>query len=376
MMWRAVADKVAQEGGSVRLDSDVTRILWRGDRVSAVEIERGGRRELLAVTDVISSMPITELVKRLDPPPPPAVLEAAASLGYRDLLTVCLIVNQPSLFPDNWIYVHDPGVRVARIQNFKNWSADMVPDPAKSSLGLEYFCNEGDAFWNEADAALIDRARQELGRIGLADPADVEDGCVFRVRNAYPVYDSAYARHLAVVRSFVEGLRNCQTVGRNGLHRYNNQDHSMLTAQKAVRNLVFEERHDLWSVNTEPEYHEEVRKPLPPPDEAVGGLLDVLDPVAMGAAAGTIGALVLFLATMLLVLRGGPVIGPNLALVGQYLPGYSVTAFGSLLGLAYGGALGFAGGWTFARIRNVAPHLFIGLARRHNERRALARLLD
>jgi protoporphyrinogen oxidase len=375
MMWRAVAEKVAQEGGTVRLGTDVARIAWRGDRVVSVEVQRGASREVLPVTDVISSMPITELVKRLDPPPPPEVLEAAGSLGYRDLLAVCLIVNRPRLFPDNWIYVHDPGVQVARIQNFGNWSPDMVPDPAKSSLGLEYFCNEGDAFWSQDDAALVERGRRELERIGLARAEDVEDGCVFRVRNAYPVYDSAYARHLAVVRRFVEGLRNCQMVGRNGLHRYNNQDHSMLTAQKAVRNLVFHEGHDVWSVNTDPEYHEEVRRPAPP-EEAVDGLLEAFDPVAMGASAAAVSGLVLFLATLFLVLKGGAVVGPTLALVGEYLPGYGVTAPGSLLGLAYGGALGFAGGWTYAQLRNLAPSLFTSLARRQNERRALAGLLD
>jgi protoporphyrinogen oxidase len=170
---------------------------------------------------------------------------------------VCLIVDRPHLFPDNWIYVHDAGVKVARIQNFKNWSPEMVPDASKTSLGLEYFCQEGDAFWSLPDAEIIARGRSELERIGLARAQDVEDGCVFRVRNAYPVYDSVYAGHLAVLRGFMDGLSNCQTVGRNGLHRYNNQDHSMVTAMSAVENALFGAAHDLRSVNTDHEYHEE-----------------------------------------------------------------------------------------------------------------------
>src|SRR5262249_9118011 len=150
----------------------------------------------------------------------------------------CLIVNRAELFPDNWIYIHDPAVKVGRIQNFKNWSPEMVADQSKTSLGLEYFCTEGDALWGSTDAELGELARRELDRIGLAKYADIEDGCVFRVPKSYPMYDGEYATHLKVVRDFIEGLQNCHTIGRNGLHRYNNQDHSMLTGFYAARNLL------------------------------------------------------------------------------------------------------------------------------------------
>jgi protoporphyrinogen oxidase len=379
MMWRAVADEVARRGGSVCLGGEVTRIVREGSRLTAVEVSGNGTRRTVPATDVITSMPVTELVKRLDPPPPPEVLESARALRYRDLLTVCLIVDRAELFPDNWIYVHDPRVGVARIQNFKNWSPDMVPDAGKTSLGLEYFCNEGDALWCEEDAALVDRGRREVAAIGLARAEEVVDGCVFRVRNAYPVYDSAYAEHLAVVRRYVDGLANCQTIGRNGLHRYNNQDHSMLTAQQAVRNALFGERHDLWSVNTEAEYHEEAPRPAAaeePAAQAVAGLLEVLDPIALGASAAAVCATLLFLATMVLVVRGGVVVGPTLGLLAQYLPGYRVTGAGSFVGLAYGAGLGFGGGWAFAWLRNLAPLVFLSVARRQNELRALGRLLE
>jgi protoporphyrinogen oxidase len=186
-------------------------------------------------------------------------LDAAHKLKYRDFLTVCLVIKKADLFPDNWIYIHDPGVRVGRIQNFKNWSPDMVPDLTRSSLGLEYFCNEGDEVWTMPDAELVELGKRELEKTGLAQAADVEDGCVFRMAKSYPVYDADYASYLGLLRDFVDSLENFQTVGRNGLHRYNNQDHAMLTGMLAVRNLVLGEQNDLWSVNTDQEYHEEVR---------------------------------------------------------------------------------------------------------------------
>ena len=190
---------------------------------------------------------------------PPKCATPRGGLRYRDFLTVSLVLDGEDLFPDNWIYIHDPAVRVGRIQNFKNWSRDMVPDPAKTGLGLEYFCKEGDALWNTPDADLVELGKRELDRIGLARYVEVEDGCVFRAPKAYPVYDSDYADHLATIRRFVESLENFQTIGRNGLHRYNNQDHAMLTGMLAARNLVLGEKHDIWSVNTDKEYHEEIR---------------------------------------------------------------------------------------------------------------------
>jgi len=260
MMWNAVRARVEGGGGTVRSGTEVVTLRRDGSRITSVVATANGTLETVPGTDFISSMPITELVARLDPPAPLEVAQAAARLRYRDFLTVCLIVNQPHLFPDNWIYVHDPGVKVGRIQNFKNWSPDMVPDPARTSLGLEYFCSEGDELWRMPDSELVDLGKREIERIGLARADDVEDGCVARVAKAYPVYDATYREHLDVVRGFVDGLANLQTIGRNGLHRYDNQDHAMLTGMLAVRNLTRGERNDLWSVNTEPEYHEEIRQ--------------------------------------------------------------------------------------------------------------------
>jgi protoporphyrinogen oxidase len=210
--------------------------------------------------DFISTLPISELIRKLDPPAPPEVVAAADGLTYRDFLSVILIVDRPDLFPDNWIYIHSPEVKVGRVQNFKNWSPDMVPDPGKTSLGLEYFCTEGDALWRMADAELIELGKREMEQIGLVNPANVIDGTVVRQLKAYPVYNGTYAKYLATIKDYLATFRNLQTVGRNGLHKYNNQDHSMLTAMLAARNILGE-RHDVWNVNTERSYHEEMRLP-------------------------------------------------------------------------------------------------------------------
>ena len=258
MMWRAVTSRIENRGGKVEMDANVLRIERTGNHVDRVIIMRDGVEVAYEGTDFISSMPLTELIKKLDPPAPQEVLDSAKQLKYRDFLTVCLIVKQPELFEDNWIYIHDPQVKVGRIQNYKNWSPDMVPDQNLSSLGLEYFCNVGDEIWNQADADLIELGKREVDQLGLAKYETIEDGCVFRVENSYPVYDSDYRSHLIHLREFVESFDNLQTIGRNGLHRYNNQDHAMLTGMLAVRNMLHGEDHDLWAVNTEQVYHEEI----------------------------------------------------------------------------------------------------------------------
>jgi protoporphyrinogen oxidase len=384
MMWNAVKEQIEKRGGLVRLNANVAEIRVKGKCIESVLVASNGHREIIQGTDFISSMPVTEFIKKLDPPPPRVVLTAAEKLKYRDFLTVCLIVNRPNLFPDNWIYIHDPEVKVGRIQNFKNWSPHMVPDPTKSSLGLEYFCTEGDELWKMPDAELVDLARRELERIGLALASEIEDGCVFRVPKAYPIYDSDYRDYLAVVRDFVGSLQNYQTIGRNGLHRYNNQDHAMLTGMLAVRNLIHGEKNDLWNVNADQEYHEEIREKIelaPKIDtEAVSEVFaqafPKLDRLALGLSTGTVGGMLLFLATIILVLKGGVVVGPNLELLNQYFPGYSVTMSGSLLGLGYGFLTGFAGGWGFAFLRNVTVFLYMALIRRRAERQLLEKLLE
>jgi protoporphyrinogen oxidase len=384
MMWNAVREQIEKRGGLVRLNSNVSGIRIREKCIDSVIVSNNGHKEIIQGTDFISTMPVSEFIKKLDPPPPKAVLTAAEKLKYRDFVTVCLIVNKSNLFPDNWLYVHDPQVKVGRIQNFKNWSPHMVPDPTKTSLGLEYFSTEGDQLWNMSDADLIELGKREVACIGLASPDDIEDGCVFRVPKAYPIYDSDYRDHLAIVRNFVGGLENYQTIGRNGLHRYNNQDHAMLTGMLAVRNLLHGENNNLWSVNADQEYHEEIREKIEfesqisteAVKEAFTQAFPKLDRVAFGVSLGTAAGMLLFLATLILVLKGGTVVGPNLQLLAQYFPGYSVTLSGSLLGLSYGFFAGFAGGWGFAFLKNITAFLYMALIRRRAERLVLRKLLE
>jgi protoporphyrinogen oxidase len=225
------------------------------DRERVVAVEAGGRAHTCA--EVVSSLPLATLAEVLRPAPAAHVLEAARGLRYRDFLTVALVLPGDDLFPDNWVYVHDPSVRVGRIQNYRSWSPWMVPGRATTCIGLEYFCFRGDDLWETGDEALVDLAAAELTTLGLADGARIERGYVERVPMAYPVYDERYAERLAVLRRWLDGLENLQQVGRNGLHRYNNSDHSMLTAIRAVDNIVAGKDHDIWSVNADSAYHEE-----------------------------------------------------------------------------------------------------------------------
>ena len=262
LMWVKAAEFVTARGGQMRMGAEAVKLKHVEGRVVEIMARQNGAEQSLTGTHVISSMPVSELIQKLDPLPPPEVLAAAKGLTYRDFLSVVLIIKQPNLFSDNWIYIHSPEVKVGRIQNFKNWSPEMVPDPAMTSLGLEYFCTEGDDLWRMSDADLIELGKREMEQVGLVRAADVVDGTVVRQLKAYPVYNGTYAGYLQTIKDYLAKFSNLQTVGRNGLHKYNNQDHSMLTAMLAVRNLLDPNgRRDLWDVNTERSYHEEIRIP-------------------------------------------------------------------------------------------------------------------
>lgn len=257
-MWETCRDRVRAMGGAVHMNHRVTGVELDRGRVVAVVAQTPDGPARFAADHVISTLPLRNLVQSLTPAPPPPVQEAAQGLRYRDFLTVALVLDRDRLFPDNWIYIHTPGVKVGRIQNFNNWSAAMVPVPGRTCLGLEYFCFEGDGMWTMPDDELIALATRELEQLGLAPGARVEDGAVVRMPKAYPIYDAAYKSHLDVIREAIDPIPNLHTVGRNGMHKYNNQDHSMLTAMFAIENMSGAS-HDLWAVNTDFEYHEEQR---------------------------------------------------------------------------------------------------------------------
>ena len=256
MMWERCQELLEEKGSPIHLHTEVVKVDREGTRITRVIAKRGEETLELTGDHFINSMPVSLLMHRLDPAPPDYVLEAARGLKYRDFLIVSLVVNREHLFPDNWLYIHSPEFRVGRIQNFKNWSPAMVPDISKTCLGMEYFCSQGDDLWEMEDSKLIELATEEIIRLDLGvRPGDVEDGCVIRQFKAYPVYDGEYRQHLQVLQDYVETFDNLQTVGRNGMHRYNNQDHSMLTALLAAKNILGEQ-HDLWNVNVERSYHE------------------------------------------------------------------------------------------------------------------------
>jgi protoporphyrinogen oxidase len=261
MMWERFRDRIDVLGGTVRLHAPVVCVRHLEGAVSSVVVAANGNEQEIRCRHLISSMPIGDLVRSLDPPPERPVLDAAGRLRYRALIVVGLIVGRGELFPDQWIYVHDREVRVGRIQNFKNWSLQMCPSPDESNLGLEYFCDEGDEIWSLGDDELVALATRELEALGLAGAEEVNDGVVFRQPRAYPVYDRDYRSELVILRDHLGTLENLHTVGRNGMHRYNNQDHSMVTALHAVGS-VFGEDSDAWSVNIERSYHESSAIPM------------------------------------------------------------------------------------------------------------------
>jgi len=273
-MWEAVRDRVEEAGIEVRLNQPCLAISHAAGRVDRVTIRTNGSTTEVPVDGVISTMALRDLIECLDPPAPEAVLTAARRLRYRDLCLVALILDEEEPFPDNWVYIHDPGTRAGRVQNFGAWSESLVV-PGTTCLGVEYFCSEGDDIWEMPHDEAVKLATHELARIGLIDASHVVDGVKIRVPKAYPMYDGTFREDVAVIRGFLETIGNLKTCGRNGLHRYNNQDHSMWTAILATLNLVDGSNYDVWSVNTEAEYHEEgeaVESALA--SDALAGVLD------------------------------------------------------------------------------------------------------
>jgi len=393
MMWERCAERVVERGATVQCGLRVARIRHRGGRVECIEARTDdGQCHEFAAERVISTMAIRDLIDVLDPAPPVEVQQASHALQYRDYLTVVLIVKREQVFPDNWVYVHSPEVRLGRVQNYKNWSPWMVPDASRTSLGLEYFLWDDDAEWSWSTDRLIETGIRESAQIGLIDPAEVEDGTVVRMPKAYPVYDRDYRRHLTTVRRYLDGIANLQTIGRNGQHRYNNQDHSMLAGVYAARNLAGA-RHDVWAVNVDGEYHEEMRPTAPrdrlvptplsaraaetlSPEQLVDVAFAWLDPVALGAAFGAVGALVIACATALALVNSDPDVAARLSLLAQFLVGYRVTWTHAWIGVAEAAGGGFVVGYAAARLRNWALVAYAAVLRRRAARAERRRLLD
>ncbi|HEX3677180.1 MAG TPA: NAD(P)/FAD-dependent oxidoreductase [Sphingomicrobium sp.] len=258
MMWEAARDFVTARGNRVLMNHALQQLSFDDKlqrwRVAATAGE--GKSVIIKATHVISSAPIRELTSRIHPLP--KATANALSLRYRDFLTVALMIRSKDIFPDNWVYIHDSKVKVGRIQNYRSWSPEMVPDPSLACVGLEYFCFEGDGLWTSSDEELVELAKTEMQALGLCDPDDVEGGAVVRQEKAYPVYDDHYRDNVEAIRDELEtAYPTLHLVGRNGMHRYNNQDHAMMTAMLTARNIQAGRRaFDIWAVNEDAEYHE------------------------------------------------------------------------------------------------------------------------
>ena len=320
MMWEHFEAFLADHGVETVLDRQVEKIWHSRGRVECVGARTStGNLIKLPADQLISSMPLRQLIESLDPAPPDEVMRAATKLQYRDFLTVVLIVKCESVFPDNWIYIHTPEIMMGRIQNYKNWSPDMVPDPSTTSLGLEYFLMEKDEMWSWPDERIIELGIRECVQLGFISADQVRDGTVVRMKKAYPIYDKVRSENVAILQSYLDGLENLQAIGRNGQHRYNNMDHSMMTGLCAAKNVVGEQN-DVWAINVDSEYHEEVAvdstrtvsvgTTFEPSDEDVV-LAEILreafaklDPIALGVAVGLVCGVGLFLATAILLLKG------------------------------------------------------------------------
>ena len=380
LMYQTMSENIQKNGSLVQMESEVNTIIWDKNhrKVDSLEVNVNGQRKLYHGTDFISTMPIRELIQKFKPSVPEEVLKAANDLNYRDFLSVVLIVDKRDVFPDNWIYIHEPDVKLGRIQNFKNWSPYMVPDPDKTCLGLEYFCFEGDDLWTMPNRELIELGKRELEILGFVEATSVEDATVVRVPKAYPVYDLNYKCALNIVCEFLDGIDNLQLIGRNGMHRYNNMDHSMLTAIYAVRNINGE-NHNLWEVNEEQEYHEEkIDKPIEESvtDDVIIKTFKRMDKLGLAVAIGAVSGLSIFLATLFLIIKGGDVVGPNLQILDQFFIGYSVSFKGAFIGMFYSFFWGFLFGWAFAYLRNLLLAMFIYRVKKRLEMLTFRDFLD
>jgi protoporphyrinogen oxidase len=378
MMWKSFMDRIVTGYGEVVLNTEVTAIHHKDGEVRAVEYTNGKTRDKLIPGHCISSLPISRLVQLLRPQPPDKILDASYQLSYRAFIIVVLVIDLPELFPDQWLYVHSPSVKVGRIQNFKNWSRSMVPDQNKTSIGMEYFCNENDGTWNTPDNTLVENAIREMVELGLGEPTQVIDSYVVRQSHAYPVYDSDYKKNLQVIRNYLENFSNLQTIGRSGMHRYNNMDHSMQTGILAAKNCTGES-HDLWAINEEKSYLEEDRGAQETPvipEKVLIGTFARMDKLAFATAVGAICGLTVLGATLWIISRGGDVLQSHLRLLAQYFIGYTVSVKGGFIAFGYSFFWGFLAFFLFAYLRNLFLAMYIYNVKRKVELLSLKDFFD
>ena len=377
MMWNRFMERIIAGGGEVMLNSAVSALHHDRGIITAVSFNGVSASGQFIPAHCISSMPLPRLVKLLNPQPPAEIIAAAEKLSYRAFIIVILIIDAPDLFPDQWLYVHSPTVQVGRIQNFKNWSAFMVPDQRKTSIGMEYFCNENDETWTMTDSQLVEMASRELRALSLGGEHSVSDSYVVRQPFAYPVYGPDYRENVEKICKYLRNFSNLQTIGRSGMHRYNNMDHSMQTGILAARNCCGE-THDLWTVNEEKSYLEEDRRAQAGvlPEKVLLRAFARMDKLGFAVAVGTVCGLMVLSATFWIISRGGDVQNSHLRLLGQYFIGYTVTVKGGFIAFAYSFFWGFLFGWLFAYLRNLLLAIYIYRIKRKIEMLSLKDFFD
>lgn len=377
MMWQRFRERIEAAGGEIRLRCEVSTLHHHDGNVTAVEYATDAGVQSLSGDSYISSMSLPGLVRLLRPHAPTEVLEAAGLLAFRSFIIVVLVLDREELFPDQWLYIHNPKVKVGRVQNFKNWSRFMVPEPGRTSIGLEYFCNEHDATWELSDDALVELAIREMEEMGFAPASLVSDSHVVRESQAYPVYDAGYRKNLETIRNYLDRFVNLQTVGRNGMHRYNNMDHAMQTGILAARNFTGE-THDIWTVNEEKSYLEAAAGEDAPalPEKILERAFARMDKFAFAVALGAVCGLLVFCATLWIISRGGDVLNSHLRLLAQYFIGYTVTVRGSIIAFAYTFFWGFLCGWLFAYLRNLFLAIYLYRIKRKAEILSLKDFFD
>lgn len=363
MLWQKIAQQVDAGGGEVRYGNEVVQVYHEGGVVKWVQVrDRDGEIETVAGDQFISTMPLPVLIRSLNPPVEEPIREAADRLAYRDLIIANLIVGRGNLFLDQWLYVHNPKVATGRIQNFGNWSAEMVPDASKSGIGMEYFCSKGDDFWAKKDSQILELAAEELEHLGIAERTEVEDGFVIRQRHAYPVYDASYRSSLKVLCDFLATFKNLQTIGRNGSHRYNNMDHSMMAGIKAAGKILVGEAIQVPDISDEP-YIEDAAAEIRDisGDQLLKNTFSKMDKTAFGLATGIVFGGILFMATLWTILLPVETVKAplNLGLLSHFFYGYSISWKGTIVGGLYGFVVGFLLGWMFAAFRNAMIGLYL-----------------
>ena len=375
MMWDSMASAIKDTGGTINLCSEITSLFHEDGLIQTIAVKNDQQTNIsIPVDHLISSMPINQLLSSLSPSPPAEILHAASKVQFRSFIQAGLIVNKKNIFPDQWLYIHDPDLKVGRIQNYKNWSLAMVSNPEQSAIGMEYFCTSGDDICSQTDDQITTLAAKEFCKLGFADQKDITASFVIREWHAYPVYDQNYDKNLKIIRNYLHGFNNLQTIGRNGMHQYKNMDHAMQTGLLSAKNILGEQ-HDIWTTqDTSPDtFSKKVAS-----DESTQKIIKSfarMDRFSFSMAVGVVTAIFFFTLTLWTNTIGGEII-TYIELLNQFFIGYKVSIPGAFIAGGYGLLWGFIGGGLFAFLRNLLLGYYIFRAKNKFELMSVRNFFD